>query len=64
MEECYIQELHERDFIEYNDHSLLTILQHINDQYAKMHAHILKANLKVFEEDPLMDNHIDNYFTK
>ena len=29
-----------------------------------MDAHILKANLKVFEEEPLMDNPINNYFAR
>jgi hypothetical protein len=64
VEECYIRELHEGDFIEYDDRSLLDILQHINEKYAKMDAHILKANLKVFEEEPQMDNPIDDYFAK
>ena len=64
VKECYIRELNKGDFIEYDDCSLLDILQHINDKYAKMDAHILKANLKVFEEDPLLDNPIDDYFTK
>lgn len=64
VEECYIRELHQGDFIEYDDRSLREILQHINEKYAKMDAHILKANLKVFEEEPQMDNPIDDYFAK
>jgi hypothetical protein len=64
VEECYIRELHQGDFIEYDDRSLLELLQHINEKYAKLDAHILKANLKVFEEEPQMDNPIDDYFAK
>ena len=64
VEECYIRELHQGDFIEYDDRSLFELLQHINEKYAKLDAHILKANLKVFEEEPQMDNPIDDYFAK
>ena len=64
VKECYIRELHKGDFIEYGDRSLLGILQHINKKYAKMDDHILKANLKVFKEEPQMDNPIDDYFAK
>jgi hypothetical protein len=64
VEECYIRELHQGDYIEYGDHSLLNILQHINDNYAKMDAHILKANLNFFDEESQMNNPTDNYFIK
>ena len=64
VEECYIRELHQGDFIEYDDRSLFEILQHINKKYAKLDAHILKVSLKVFKEEPQMNNPIDNYFAK
>ena len=64
VEECYIREIHQGDYIEYDDRSLLNILTHIKDKYGNMDAHILKANLKVFGEEPQMDNPIDDYFAK
>ena len=64
VKECYIQELHQGDYIEYDGRSLLNILTHTKDKYARRNVHILKANLKVFGKEPLMDNPIDNYFAK
>ena len=64
IKECYIQELHQGDYIEYDGRSLLNILTHTKDKYARMNVHILKANLKFFGKEPLMDNLIDNYFAK
>ena len=64
VEECYIEEINEREIIKYDDRSVFEILLHINDKYAKIYAHILKVNKKVFMEDPYLDNPVDNYFTK
>ena len=64
MEEGYTQELHQGGYIEWTDSSLFGILMHINGKYVKIDAHIWKANLEVFEEEPLMDNPIDIYFAK
>ena len=64
FKECYIEELNKGDIIEYDERSIFEILSHINDKSAKMDAHILKANKKVFMEDPDLDDPVDNYFTK
>jgi hypothetical protein len=42
----------------------LTFYNTSTKKYAKMDAHILKANLKIFEEEPQMDNPVDGYFVK
>ena len=64
VEECYIEELNEGDIIEYDNCYVFEILLHINDKYAKMDAHILKANKKIFMEDPDSDDPVNNYFTR
>ena len=60
-EECYIRELYEGDFIEYDDRSLLDILQHINKTYAKMDAHVLTGVLlSLPQEKPVKKNEKKN----
>ena len=63
IDECYIKEMHQ-GFSEYNDCTLLELLYHVNNKYAKMDDHIVEANIETFDEAPDMDRPIDGYFAK
>ena len=51
-------------FSEYNKCTLLELLYHVNDKYAKMDNHIVEAIMETFDKAPDMDRPIDEYFAK
>ena len=42
-------------FSEYDERTLLGLLDHVNNKYAKMDDHIVDTNMKTFDEAPDMD---------
>ena len=63
IEECYIKEMCE-GYSEYDNHSLLDLLKHVNTKYATLDDHVLEEIQKKFEEPPDLSIPIDVYYAK
>ena len=63
IEECYIKELRQ-GYIEYNNHTLFEILEHVKTKYVALDDHVLCDIKAVFEEPPDLAVLMDVYFEK
>lgn len=63
VEEKYLRELRDR-YSEYDDKSVLELLDHLFANYAKMDDPTINRNMERFNEPPDMDSPIDEYFSK
>ena len=63
IEEKYIKELRQ-GFAEYDNRSLLDLLEHVDDKYAKLDEHVLQEIMEKFNESPDLSLPIDVYFEK
>ena len=63
IEETYIMELRD-PMSEYDDVTLLELLDHVFANYGEMDDHLVNQNKERFDEQPDMNEPIDNYFVK
>ena len=63
IEETYIMELRD-PMSEYDDVTLLELLDHVFTNYGEMDDHLVNKNKERFDEQPDMNEPIDNYFVK
>ena len=63
IDEDFIRELHD-PVSEYDDITLLELLDHVFANYGQMDDHLVNANKERFDEPPDMDSPLDKYFVK
>ena len=63
VEEKYFRELRDR-YSEYDDKTVLELLEHLFAEYAQMNDTVINMNIERFNEPPDMDLPIDAYFNK